>query len=99
MDRPMCSLVVKGVYAYAGVIFVSLIVTSSLPLFFSRRDSVGQLLSAHETHPLFAQFCYINDSVGWFPVDHRLLVPRQHPQQQQPALLQYTLLQHFHSSK
>ena len=56
-------------------------------------NSVGQLLSAHETHPLFAQFCYINDSVGWFPVDHRLLVPRQHPQQQQPALLQYTLLQ------
>ena len=77
-------------------------------MFFSRLDSVGQLLSAHETHnqyPLLTQFCSPNDSVGWLDVDHHLLVLLQLPQQQQqqhqhvllqhPAvLLQYTLLQH-----
>ena len=73
---------------------------------------MGQLLSAHETHnqhPLLTQFRSTNDYVGWLPVDHRLLVLLQRPQQQQqqqqhvplqhPVLLQYTLLQHPLSSK
>ena len=53
-------------------------------LFFSRLDSVGQLLSAHETHkqyPLLTQFCSTNDLVGWLPVDHHLFVLLQRPQQ------------------
>ena len=92
MDRPMCCPVVKGACAYAGVIFFPFFV--SFPIFFSRLDSVGHVRLAHETHPLFAQFCSTNDSVGWSPVDHRLFVPRQRPQQQHSVLLQ-----HFLSSK
>ena len=49
---------------------------------FSRLDSVGQLLSAYETHnqyPLLTQFCSINDSVVWVPADHHLLVMLQRP--------------------
>ena len=82
------------------------------PLVFFRLDSVGQLLSAHETHnqyPLLAQFCSTNDSIGWLPVGHHLFVLLRRPQQQQdqqqhvllqhPVLLQYVLLQHPLSSK
>ena len=72
---------------------------------FSRLDSVGQLLSAHETHnQCIHAFCSTNDSVGWLPVHHRLLVlvkrlqQRQQQQQhvllQHPVLLQCKLLQH-----
>ena len=54
--------------------------------------------------------CSTNDSVGWLPVDHHLLVLLQRPQQQQQqhqqhvllqhlVLLQYTLLPHPLSSK
>ena len=81
-------------------------------LFLSRLDSVGQLLLAHETHnqyPLLTQSCSTNDSVGWLPVGHHLLVllqrPQQHQQQQEhvllqhPMLLQHTLLHHPLSSK
>ena len=63
---------------------------------FPRLDSVGQLLSAHETHnqyPLLTQFGSTNDSVGWLPADHHLLVllqrPQQHQQKQQHVLLQH----------
>ena len=63
---------------------------------FPRPDSVGQLLSAHETHnqyPLLTQFGSTNDSVGWLPADHHLLVllqrPQQHQQKQQHVLLQH----------
>ena len=55
---------------------------------FSRLDSVGQLLSAHEAHnnqypSLLTQFCSTNNFVGWLPVDHHLLVLLQRSQQQQ----------------
>ena len=77
---------------------------------FSRLDSVEQLFSALETHnqyPLLTQLCSTNDSVGWLPVDHHLLVLLQRPQQQHqqqvlpqhPVLPQYRLLQHPLSSK
>ena len=80
---------------------------------FSRLDSVGQLLSAHETrnqYPLLTQSCLTNAPVGWLPVGHHLLVLLQRPQQQQhkqqqrvllqhKVLLQFTLLQHSLSSK
>ena len=48
------------------------------------------------------QSCATDDSVGWLPVDRRLHVLLQRPQQQQqqhPVLLQCTLLQHPLSSK
>ena len=61
------------------------------------------------TYPLLTQSCSTNDSVGWLPVDHHILVLLQRSQQQQqqqqhvlpqhPVLLQYTLLQHPLSSK
>ena len=67
------------------------------------------MLSANEAHnnqyPLLTQSYSTNDSVGWLPVDHHLLVLLQRPQQQRQqqqhvllqhlVLLQYTLLQHL----
>ena len=81
MGRPMCCSVRKG----------------ACFSFFFRLDSLGQLISAHETHNQYAlltQSYSTNDSVGWLPVKHHLLVLPQHP-----VLLQYTLLQHPLSSK
>ena len=79
MGRPMCCSVLKGAYACADVIFY---VNCWFFVVFSRLDSVGQLLSAYETHnqyPLLTQFCSINDSVVWVPADHHLLVMLQRP--------------------
>ena len=51
-------------------------------------------------HPLFTQFCPTNDSVGWLPVDHLLvLLQRPQQQQQQQQQQQHVLLQHLLSSK
>ena len=61
---------------------------------------MGQLLSAHEIHsqsPLLTQSCSTNDSVGWLPVDHHLLVMLQRPQQQKQQ--QHVLLKHPLPSK
>ena len=88
-----------GACAYADVFFFCQLL---IFVFVSLLDSIGQLLSAHETHiqyPLLTQFCSTNDSVGWLPVDHHLVVLLQRPQQyhvllQCPVLLQYALLQH-----
>ena len=89
--------------------FTLIVVFSSV---FSRLDSVGQLLSAHEIHNqqsvLITKFCSTNDSIGWLPVDHHLLVllqrsssnnSKQHVLLQHPVLLQDTLLKHPLSSK
>ena len=84
MGRPMCCSVPKRACThYADVNF-----NDNCWFFvgFSRLDSVGQLLSAHETHsqyPLLTQSCSTNDSVGWLPVGHHLFVLLQRPQQQQ----------------
>ena len=43
-------------------------------------------------HPLLTQSCS-NDSVGWLPVGHHLLVLLQRPQQQQEQQ-EHVLLQH-----
>ena len=72
--RPMCCPVLKGACAY-----VDDVVFSPLLFFrcFSRLDSVGQLLSAQETHnqhPLLTQSCSTYDSVRWLPVDHLLVL-------------------------
>ena len=72
--RPMCCPVLKGACAY-----VDDVVLSPLLFFrcFSRLDSVGQLLSAQETHnqhPLLTQSCSTYDSVRWLPVDHLLVL-------------------------
>ena len=62
----------------------------------------------HITSTHYSQSYSTNDSVGWLPMDHHLLVLLQRPQQQQQqqhvllqhsVLLQYTLLQHPLSSK
>ena len=53
MNRPMCCPVLKGACAYADVIvFRELLVYS----FFSVLDSVGQVLSAHETQITSTQY-------------------------------------------
>ena len=110
--RPMCCPVVKGAGAYTDVILLRLIVGDSL--FFPAWIPWDTCFLAHERHitstyTLLTQSCSTNDSVGWLPVDHHLLVLLQRPQQQQqqqqhvlpqhPVLLQYTLLQHPLSSK
>ena len=108
----MCCPVVKGAGAYTDVILLRLIVGDSL--FFPAWIPWDTCFLAHERHitstyTLLTQSCSTNDSVGWLPVDHHLLVLLQRPQQQQqqhqhvllqhPVLLQYTLLQHPLSSK
>ena len=79
--------------------------------FFSefRRTAAFGPIDAHNQYPLLTRFCSTNDSVGWLPVDHHLLVLLQRPQHQQQhqhvllqhlaVLLRYTLLQHLLSSK
>ena len=47
----------------------------------------------HNQYPLLTQFCSTNDSVGWLPVDHHILVLLERPQQQQQQQ-QHVLLQH-----
>ena len=85
VGRPMCCPVLKGAcMCIRSSPFLRSFV--GFPLVFFRLDSVGQLLSAHETHnqyPLLTQSFSTNDSVGWVPVGHHLLVLLQHPQQQQ----------------
>ena len=82
-DGPAHVLFRTKTCVYADVIF------NAQCLFFvvgSRLDSVGQMLSANEAHnnqyPLLTQSYSTNDSVGWLPVGHHLVL-LQHPQQQQ----------------
>ena len=94
VGRPMCCSAPKRACThYPDVKFN---VNCLFFVVFSRLDSVGQLHSAHETHrqySLLTQSCSTNDSVGWLPVGHHLLVLLQRPQQQQEQQL-HVLLQH-----
>ena len=68
---------------------------------FCRRDSVGQLLSAHEAHnqySLLIQSCFTSDSAGWLPDHHLLVLLLQHRQQQQHMLMQHHLSSKYDAS-
>ena len=104
MGRPMCFPVLKGACACADVIFLRYVVVG-FSLVFPRLDSVGQLLSAHETHIASTHYSHISapptirsDGFMWVTTSSSCSTPaaaaaqQEHVPLQHPVLLQNTLL-------
>ena len=104
MGRPMCCPVLKGACACADVIFLRYVVVG-FSLVFPRLDSVGQLLSAHETHIASTHYSHISapptirsDGFMWVTTSSSCSTPaaaaaqQEHVPLQHPVLLQNTLL-------